>query len=528
MSFEERLLQLKVKAIRSKAGLVDLESSNGSNTRAWHNPQQQTQPNQYYPRSNNNNNSNNNYFPSIQQNNANPYNQQYLPQQQPSQQFYTQPKQQTYHQQYLPQQQPSQQFYTPPQQQMYTAPYQPMQPMFLPSNRSSQQAAQRRRQRRNDRARRQQQQQQQEDQRNMMMMMTQMTANQGGVGMNGGTGQPAREDALLSRLDRVLDQNSKLIEGVSRGTVNRTKYGRRRPNDEQDDYGSDEEDSVSHRRNNDPPRREDRYSNDQRTDNDNSNNRSSSHNKKSKAPPAQPPQPQPQSQQVVETIDGQKIRYNDQSTLPQQIEGSSPALQNAKKWFVERVSTSSTLLDGTMSATNMLDLESDDEEEDATDGTEFKINDDNLGKEDIERNRREMRLKIKKQLGILDLKKPRWRYKDDEDKPPKDDLMKGTQLFRSIVKMVQFPIRLQHLVRVSVQQSVSKDQADVAEFMNLYFDLSKNWLSSLVKIPVLSVVKNRTLNLDVSQKSGIAGGGGALQMFKGFFGAKGNFLVAKL
>ena len=174
---------------------------------------------------------------------------------------------------------------------------------------------------------------------------------------------------------------------------------------------------------------------------------------------------------MVETIDGQKIRYNDQSTLPQQIEGSSPALQNAKKWFVERVSTSSTLLDGTMSATNMLDLESDDEEEDVTDGTEFKINDDSkLKDEDIERNRREMRLKIKKQLGILDLKRPRWRYKDDEDKPPNEDLMKGTQLFRSIVKMVQFPIRLQHLVKVSVQQSVSKDQADVAEFMNLYFN----------------------------------------------------------
>ena len=48
-----------------------------------------------------------------------------------------------------------------------------------------------------------------------------------------------------------------------------------------------------------------------------------------------------------------------------------------------------------------------------------------------------MRLKIKKQLGILDLKKPRWRYKETDEKPHDDDIMKGKQLFRSIIKMVR-------------------------------------------------------------------------------------------
>ena len=115
---------------------------------------------------------------------------------------------------------------------------------------------------------------------------------------------------------------------------------------------------------------------------------------------------------------------------------------------------------------------------------------------------REMRIKIKKQLGILDLKRPRWRYKGDESEPipPKEDLMKGMLLFRSIVKCILFPLRLQKLVHLSEQESVHKDQEDVAEFMNLYFDLSKNWLSSLVKTPVLSVVKNSKLNLDIASK----------------------------
>ncbi len=52
--------------------------------------------------------------------------------------------------------------------------------------------------------------------------------------------------------------------------------------------------------------------------------------------------------------------------------------------------------------------------------------------------------------------------------------------------------------------------------MNLYFDLSKNWLSNLVKTPVLSVVKNRTLNLDVASKGGAKN---VISGMKAMFGA---------
>ena len=67
----------------------------------------------------------------------------------------------------------------------------------------------------------------------------------------------------------------------------------------------------------------------------------------------------------------------------------------------------------------------------------FKVNDNKHDdEEENEKQRRDMRLKIKKQLGILDLKKPRWRYKETDEKPHDDDIMKGKQLFRSIIKMV--------------------------------------------------------------------------------------------
>ena len=502
--FNQRLLQLKVQALRSK--VTDLETADSSATRNWTNPQQHPQPQSQFS------------FPPIQQ---------------------------TFQQQ--------QSFVQP-----YAAPMQPMQPMFLPTSNS--QHRQQQMQRARDRRRKVRERQQEEEQRRLMFQMQMAVAaksngrrtNSGGTSM-GREQEPAREDALLSRLDRVLDQNSKLIEeiagGGGGGSEGHRSIKHRRTRDRprkinQRDYDDDEEKEGENyseaggrvqRKPSDGRRRQVSWSNNgtrtrssENDDGGSSSSSSSSSRSRSmngsdgidRAPQPQQEQQQLQStkqnqQQTIETIDGTII---DEKTNFQEFEGGSPALQDAKKWFVERVTTTSSLGVSMSNTENLLDLESDDEEED-DDIESFQINE-NKQDDDVEneKKRREMRLKIKKQLGILDLKKPRWRYKKDEEMPTdKADFMIGMQAFRSVVKCIQFPLKLSRLVRQSVQESVHKDQADVAEFMNLYFDLSKNWLSSLVKTPVLSVVKNHRLNLDLTTKGSAQA---TMDALKRMFGAK--------
>ena len=110
-------------------------------------------------------------------------------------------------------------------------------------------------------------------------------------------------------------------------------------------------------------------------------------------------------------------------------------------------------------------------------------------------SRLKMRAEIKKKLGIIDLIRPRWRIKEGEEAPKA--IMRGPTLFRAIAAVPRFIHRLHILVRNLNTEAIISDQKDVAEFMGLYQDLSKNWLATLIKDPVLSVVKNPKLNLNI-------------------------------
>ncbi len=185
------------------------------------------------------------------------------------------------------------------------------------------------------------------------------------------------------------------------------------------------------------------------------------------------------------------------------FEGGSEKLSEASIWFAQRMNPSdksggadplAATSAGVLSASEDEDGDADEE----TDG--YKIEE--FNSEASQANRREIRAEIKKKLGILDLVRPRWRIKEGDESPHPDGLMKGKMLFRSIALVPKFIRRLEILVRNASTAAVLSDQKDVAEFMGLYRDLSKNWLASLVKVPVLSVIKNRTLNLNIEGTKG--------------------------
>jgi len=361
-NFEQRILDLKLQAIRQKAGLDALEESNGTNTRNWsttHQPRQQQQQQQQQPHYSS-------VFPSIRQ----------QPQPQPSS-YYSQP-------------------FVPVQT--------PMQPMFLPDTNSQ---FKRQQKRRRERQRRQIRVKQEAEQRNMMMMQMAAvkqhhTYGTGNYMLNGNEVQP-REDALLSRLDRVLDQNTKLIEGIAHGGSssgsNRTRRSGGRRRNESSDSSEDEDDHHDRSRRNSNRQQPSSDSNRRRqvswkqnqpvkTYDGTKNDRysSSSHNETKQ-------QQVQQQQQHIETIDGSTLDPNNPNTQFHEIEGGSPALQDAKQWFVRRSATSSSLND-TATMSNFLNLESDDDDDNG-DEIDFKVpTDNNIDNHEENEKKRRYALKV--------------------------------------------------------------------------------------------------------------------------------------
>ena len=177
------------------------------------------------------------------------------------------------------------------------------------------------------------------------------------------------------------------------------------------------------------------------------------------------------------------------------FEGGSKKLSEASTWFAQRMNPSQN---ETKDSKPLAILsESEDEKDDLNEDEDSYVVKD-LDDETSMESRHKMRAEIRKKLGIIDLMRPRWRISDGEEMP--QALMKGKMLFRAIARVPTFIQRLHILVRKANTAAILSDQKDVAEFMGLYRDLSKNWLASLIKVPVLSVVKNAKLNLNIEDE----------------------------
>jgi hypothetical protein len=166
-------------------------------------------------------------------------------------------------------------------------------------------------------------------------------------------------------------------------------------------------------------------------------------------------------------------------------------------------------------------------------------------------NKDEMRRQLEKKLGIVQVRKPRWRHfwrsmpdaanpgqykmawtedvleekeglvctecrqnhptyvkKLAANEPPEETIMKGKSLFKSLCNVSIFLTRLKIVDRNRRKDSVEKDRAAFKEFMLLYYDKVKNWLGKVVKAPVGSLILERTekYNLDTKDDGNTFGG----------------------
>lgn len=301
-----------------------------------------------------------------------------------------------------------------------------------------------------------------------------------------------KEEALMSRLDLVLHQNAELQSLLLDQAGSRSRYRERspeHPNASSRRRGpavtfSSPGGSPASRRPRSPPEPDESYDDqdsDDVRDQDEHKGDASAHRPRG--------------------LQGIDLSAKD-STAGSVFEGGSEKLSEASTWFAQRMNPSDEIGGADpLAATVPVLSESDEEDGDADDDADgYRIEE--FNSETSQANRREMRAEIKKKLGIMDLIRPRWRTKEGDEPPHPEALMKGKMLFRSIALVPKFIRRLEILVRNASTAAVLSDQKDVAEFMGLYRDLSKNWLASLVKVPVLSVIKNRTLNLNIEGTKG--------------------------
>ncbi|RLN90940.1 hypothetical protein BBJ28_00010474 [Nothophytophthora sp. Chile5] len=92
--------------------------------------------------------------------------------------------------------------------------------------------------------------------------------------------------------------------------------------------------------------------------------------------------------------------------------------------------------------------------------------------------------------------------------------MGSLQIFRSTVLVVMFALHLQKLLLVKKTQEKenamrnSTDLLRVQDFeavLQVYFDATRMWLGKVVRTPLLSLLQDPTVDVDISSKTGLAG-----------------------
>jgi hypothetical protein len=189
-------------------------------------------------------------------------------------------------------------------------------------------------------------------------------------------------------------------------------------------------------------------------------------------------------------------------------------------------------------------------------GDEDEISFDEKKKEEVvkkQESKDDMRRQLEKKLGIVQVRKPRWRYfwksmpdlasgvpgkysmqwsghcLDEEEgmtcvecrekhpryvkvdmgdqEPLPETIMSGKSLFKSLCTVSMFLTRLKIVDRNRRKDSVEKDREAFKEFLLLYYDKIRNWLGKVVKAPVSSLVVERAekYRLDTKEKDQLGG-----------------------
>ncbi|RLN88783.1 hypothetical protein BBJ28_00008416 [Nothophytophthora sp. Chile5] len=76
--------------------------------------------------------------------------------------------------------------------------------------------------------------------------------------------------------------------------------------------------------------------------------------------------------------------------------------------------------------------------------------------------------------------------------------MGSLQIFRSTVLVVMFALHLQKLL-------LAKKTQEKENAMRVYFDATRMWLGKVVRTPLLSLLQDPTVDVDISSKTGLTG-----------------------
>ncbi|KAL3666554.1 hypothetical protein V7S43_008183 [Phytophthora oleae] len=143
----------------------------------------------------------------------------------------------------------------------------------------------------------------------------------------------------------------------------------------------------------------------------------------------------------------------------------------------------------------------------------------NTSKDQKARDRLESRKKLEallsaslKNAGGGALRKPRWRLDAEADSDDvsnfdteDSEAMEPLQVFRSAVLTVLHTIYLKKMLmekRLAEKESATRD---FESMLRVYFDATRLWFGKVVRTPMLSLLQDSSLDIDISTKSSLAG-----------------------
>jgi hypothetical protein len=134
-------------------------------------------------------------------------------------------------------------------------------------------------------------------------------------------------------------------------------------------------------------------------------------------------------------------------------------------------------------------------------------------KDDRTESRRRLMQVLQTQANAGALRRPRWRIQLDQDArtankegdnvplPVLGEPMRSIQIFRSGVYAVLMVKMLEHLLRSTKLEQKAKSARDFKDMLHIYFDATKAWLIKLARVPLLSVLQEPKIDLDMTSSS---------------------------
>ncbi|KAG7393699.1 hypothetical protein PHYPSEUDO_004462 [Phytophthora pseudosyringae] len=121
------------------------------------------------------------------------------------------------------------------------------------------------------------------------------------------------------------------------------------------------------------------------------------------------------------------------------------------------------------------------------------------------------------------LRKPRWRLETEAEsddvspfEPEDAEVMEPLPVFRSAVLSVLYTVYLKKMLLEKKLAEKESAMRDFDSMLRVYFDATRMWLGKVVRTPLLSLLQDSSLDVDISPRNGL--GGSSLRGFAKKFG----------